>query len=327
MLLTILSSLAQDESRNISENSTWGIRRKFEQGKVQINHKKFLGYDKDQEVNLIINEREAKTVRRIYRNYLDGMGTNRIAKELKDEGVPTWSGNTIWYESTVRKMLTNEKYKGDALLQKTYTVDFLSKKRAENNGEVPQYYVGNNHPGIIDEELWGIVQLETERRKAYRKEHDLIKTDFATVKDNPFSSRIICGSCGSTFGRKTWNSTKQNLKRRVWQCNRKYEVKGEVRCTNKHVDNEVLFNSFISIFNALVENKKHFIAKWKEELKSDNLLRRYRAGEFIKIIEGATTTDEFDTDLYFKMTEKMTVFDGEKIVVSLLDGTEIECEI
>ncbi|GIW57293.1 MAG: hypothetical protein KatS3mg083_238 [Candidatus Dojkabacteria bacterium] len=124
VLLTILSSLAQDESRSISENSTWGIRRRFEQGKLHINYTKFLGYDKDEEGNLVINEKQAKIVRRIYKDYLDGKGPNRIDRELEEEGVPNWNGKPKWYESSIRKILSNEKYKGDELLQKTYTVNF-----------------------------------------------------------------------------------------------------------------------------------------------------------------------------------------------------------
>ncbi len=129
VLLTRLSSLAQTESRSISENSTWGIRRRFEQGKVIVNHTKFMGYDKDESGNLIINEKQAKVVRRIYADYLNGKGTNRIAYELENGGIPNWNGKAKWYEGSIRKMLSNEKYKGEALLQKTYTVDFLSKKR------------------------------------------------------------------------------------------------------------------------------------------------------------------------------------------------------
>ena len=145
VLLSILSSLAQDESRSISENSTWGIRRRFEQGKLHINHTKFLGYDKDKGGNLVINEKQAKIVRRIYKEFLDGKGATRIARDLELGGVLNWHGKAKWYEGSIRKMLTNEKYKGDALLQKTYTVDFLNKKRADNTGQVPQYYVEDSH--------------------------------------------------------------------------------------------------------------------------------------------------------------------------------------
>ena len=324
VLITILASLAQDESRSISENSTWGIRRRFEQGKVQINHKKFLGYDKDDDGELIINEGEAKIIQRIYKDYLNGKGTNRIAKEFEDEGILNWNGKPRWYESSLRKMLQNEKYKGDALLQKTFTVDFLTKERAVNNGEVPMYYVEKSHPAIIDKEMWEAVQLEMQRRKDYMKSHGVGQLDFTKVEDNPFTGRVICGNCGSAFGRKTWNSTDQNLKRRVWQCNRKYEKKGQVRCKNKHIDEEVLYKAFVSSFNALVGNKEEFIEKWKSE--DGDELRRFNAREFIGIIEDGAEIKEFDTDLYFRMLEKIGVLEDE-IIVRMLDGTEVECII
>lgn len=326
VLISILASLAQDESRSISENSTWGIRRKFEQGKVVVNHNKFLGYDKDEEGNLIINEKQAKVVRRIYTDYLDGKGPNRIARELEDEGVLNWNGKSKWYESSIRKMLSNEKYKGDALLQKTYTVDFLTKKRVENNGEVPQYYVEESHPAIINKEMWEAVQLEMERRRAFAEKYNISKLDYATV-DNTFAGRVICGHCGSTFGRKVWNSNNERLRRIIWRCNKKYTVKGEKSCENKHIDDRVLYQAFINTFNAMIENKNYFMEKWKEHLKSDNLLQRYKAKQFMRIIENAGPIDEFDMDLFFRIIEKMTVFEGEKIIVSLLDGTEIEVVI
>jgi hypothetical protein len=326
VLLTILSSLAQDESRSISENSTWGIRRKFEQGKVVVNHKKFLGYDKDEEGNLIIDEKQAKIVRRIYRDYLDGKGPNRIARELENGGVLNWNGKSKWYESSIRTMLSNEKYKGEALLQKTYTVDFLSKKRVKNKGEVPQYYVEESHPAIIDKEIWRAVQLEMDRRKAFAEKYNISKVDYATV-DNPFAGRVICGHCGSTFGRKVWNSNNERLRRIIWRCNKKYVVKGEKNCENKHIDNQVLYQAFINTFNAMVENKDYFIEKWKEGVKSEDALVRYKANQFIKIIENTEFLEGFDIDLYFKVVEKMIVIESNMIIITLLDGTEIECEI
>lgn len=155
--------------------------------------------------------------------------------------------------------------------------------------------------------------------------HGVGQLDFIKVHDNPFSGRIICGHCGSAYGRKTWNSTDENLKRRVWQCNKKYEKKGKVGCKNKHIDEEILFKAFVSSFNALVENKEHFIENWEAE--DGDELRIYRAREFIKIIEDGVEIDDFDIDLYFKMIEKMIVFGEEKIVVSFLEGTKVECII
>lgn len=211
-----LNIKTQDESRSISENSTWWIRRRFEQGKIEVNHTKFLGYDKDEDSNLIINEKQAKIVKRIYTDYLDGKGANRIARELEEEEIPNLNGKAKWYESSIRKMLSNEKYKGDALLQKTYTVDFLTKKRVENNGEVPQYYVEESHPPIIDKEMWEAVQLEMERRRVFAERYNISKLDYATV-ENPFAGRVICRYCGSSFGRKVWNSTDERLREQTYR--------------------------------------------------------------------------------------------------------------
>lgn len=208
-------------------------------------------------------------------------------------------------------------------MQKTYTVDFLTKKRAENNGEVPQYYVEESHPAIIDKEMWEAVQLEMERRRIFAKEHDIVKVDYATIT-NPFAGKIICGHCGSVFGRKVWNSTNELRRRIVWRCNRRYIKKGKKGCNNKHIDDKVLYQAFVDTFNAMIESKDYFMEKWKEHLKSDNVLVRYKAKQFIGILKNAKPIKEFDEDLFFKIVEKMTVFNGEKIIVSLLDGTEIE---
>lgn len=193
-MLTIPSSFAQDESRSISENSTWGIRKRFEQGKIQVNHKKFLGYTKDEEENLVINKKQADIIKRIYRDYLAGKGPNRIAN---------WRGKTKWYGSTIKSMLSNEKYKDDAILQKTYTVDFLTKKRAINKGEIPMYYIEGSHPAIIDKDMWEAVQLETRRRQEYMGQYGIKQLDFINVHDNPLIGRVIWGECGNAFGRKT----------------------------------------------------------------------------------------------------------------------------
>jgi DNA invertase Pin-like site-specific DNA recombinase len=326
VLLSILSSLAQDESRSISENSTWGIRRRFEQGKLHVNHAKFLGYDKDKGGNLVIDEKQAKIVRRIYKEFLDGKGANRIAKDLELGGVANWNGKAKWYEGSIRKMLTNEKYKGDALLQKTYTVDFLSKKRADNNGQVPQYYVEDSHPAIIDKEMWEAVQLEMERRRNYALQYGIQKLEYAT-NDNPFAGRVICGSCGQIFGRKVWNSTNERLRRIIWRCNSKYPAKGEKGCESRHIDDEVLYQTFVNVFNTLVENKDYFLDKWKELRENDNPLQRYKAKQFSKIITKTDRISKFDIDLYFALTEKIEVFGEGRLVVSLLDGTEVECLI
>ena len=324
VLLSILSSLAQDESRSISENSTWGIRRRFEQGKLHVNHTKFLGYDKDKNGNLVVNEKQAKIVRRIYKEFLDGKGANRIARDLELGGVANWNGKAKWYEGSIRKMLTNEKYKGDALLQKTYTVDFLSKKRADNNGEVPQYYVEDSHPAIIDKEMWEAVQLEMERRRNFALQYGIQKLEYATTS-NPFAGRVICGSCGQVFGRKVWNSTDDRFRRIIWRCNGKYVVKGEKGCESRHIDDEVLYQAFVDVFNAMIENRDYFMEKCRDRLVSGNVLVRYKSKQLLETISGAERVTEFDVDLYFSMVEKVTVYEGGRLIVNLFDGTEVEC--
>lgn len=209
--------------------------------------------------------------------------------------------------------------------QKTYTIDFLTKKRAENNGEVPQYYVEGSHPAIIDKYTWEAVQLEIERRQKFCEEHGIQKLYSST--DNPFSGRIICGKCRRAYGRKVWNSTDDRFKRVVWQCNGRYEEKGKISCNNTHIDNEVFYNAFIEAYNAVVENKEHFMTKWKEQLESDDLLIKVTAKRFIGIIKNAKKTDGFNVDLFLKLGEKITVFDEGLLKVKLLDGTEIEMKI
>ncbi|PYG84963.1 DNA invertase Pin-like site-specific DNA recombinase [Ruminiclostridium sufflavum DSM 19573] len=323
VLLSILSSLAQEESFSISKNSTWGIRRRFEQGKVIVNHTKFMGYDKDENGNLVINEKQAKVVRKIFTDYLGGKGPNGIAQELEKDGALNWNGKSKWYEGSIRKMLRNEKYKGEALLQKTYTVDFLSKKRVINKGEIPQYYVEESHPAIIDKDIWEAVQFEMKRRKIFAKKHGLHKYDYAT-DNNPFAGKVICGCCSSTFGRKVWNSTDERLKRTIWQCNGKYKVKGKIGCRNRHIDGGGLYEAFVYSFNTILENKDYFMNKWEKQIKSEDILERVTAKRFIDIFRGVNPIQRFDAGLYFKLVEKIIVYE-DGISVELLDGSEIKC--
>ena len=160
ILITILSSLAQEESRNISENIRWGVVRKFEKGKVIVNCTKFMGYTKNEDGDLVIVPEEAEIVKLIFRLYLEGYSTGKIAKHLEEQEIKTATGQDKWHSTVIDKMLRNEKYMGDALLQKTYTVDFMTKKKVKNTGIVPQYYVEDDHEAIIPKELFYRVQEE-----------------------------------------------------------------------------------------------------------------------------------------------------------------------
>jgi hypothetical protein len=185
--------------------------------------------------------------------------------------------------------------------------------------------VEDSHPAIIDKDMWEAVQLEMERRKAYVLRHGIKMLEHASLK-NPFASRVVCGSCGRTFGRKVWNSTDDSLRRVVWQCSAKYEVKGKKGCNNKHIDDRLLYQAFVEVYNVLVENKEYFMGKWQERIRSGNALERYKARQFIGIIADAGKINEFDIDLYCAFVEKTTVMGRRNLIVSLLDGTDVECD-
>ena len=238
LLITIMSSLAQEESRSISENVTWGQRKRFSDGKVSIPYGQFLGYRKGADGLPEIVPEEAEIVKRIYREFLQGKSTNAIATMLTEEGIPTPGKKTVWQRATVESILRNEKYKGSALLQKSFTVDFLTKKTKINEGEVPQYYVEDSHPAIIESWEWEQVQVELERRKNSRNRHH---------QTSPFSGKIICADCGDIFGAKTWHST-DRYRRVIWQCNGKF--KGERKCETPHLTEERLKELYLVALDA-----------------------------------------------------------------------------
>jgi len=224
VLLTILSSLAQDESRSISENSRRGIVRRFQQGKIRVNHKKFTGFNKDNTGELIIDEEEANIVRRIFTEYISGKGCKAIGKSLGADGILTATGNEVWHESVIKQMLQNEKYAGDALVQKTITLDFLTHKRVKNKGQVQQFYVEDNHPAIISKETFQAVQTETERRSGLKGDDE---TGSRYTNKYPFSGKIFCSECGAPFRRKNWGVNK--YKKPVWICRTRLD-KGPKGC-------------------------------------------------------------------------------------------------
>lgn len=162
LLLTIMSSLAQEESRSISENVTWGQRKRFSDGKISLPYKQFLGYERGESKDdpPVVNPEQAAIVREIYSAFMHGKTAVAIAKQLTAKGIKTPAGKDKWAASTIESILTNEKYRGSARLQKHFTVDFLTKKTKVNEGEVPQYYIEHSHEAIIDPQEWDAVQDE-----------------------------------------------------------------------------------------------------------------------------------------------------------------------
>ena len=242
LLITIMSSIAQEESRSISENVTWSKRKQAKEGKVSFNYPHFLGYDKGPDGKLVINEQQAETVRLIYSLFLQGKSVNSIAVLLTNKGFPTPAGKQKWRDTCVSSILQNEKYIGDALLQKRFTVDYLTHKLKRNEGEVPQYYVEKHHEPIISREVHALVQSEFERRKGM--------TGKLNTK-RMLSGRMRCAQCGSWFGRKIWHANSPSQKV-VWQCNGKYD-KSHAQCTTGNITEYWVKEMFVIALDRLLK--------------------------------------------------------------------------
>ncbi len=245
LLITIMSSLAQEESRSISENVTWGKRKAFQDGKSSWAYGSMLGFRKGKDEQVEIVPEEAEIVRMMYKWFISGKTVHWIASELTAKGIPTPMGKTKWQAKVVESILTNEKYKGAALLQKSFTVDFITKTKKKNEGEIQQYYVSENHEAIIEPDEWEAVQIEMAKRKARpgKCNHNSL---------HPFSTKIICGDCGSFYGSKVWHSNIPERRRIVWQCNSKYS--NEHKCTTTHLYEEDIRRLFMRAINKVAGN-------------------------------------------------------------------------
>ncbi len=239
LLITIMGSLAQEESRSLSQNVTWGKRKRFADGKFSMAYKHFLGYRKGPDGMPEIVPEEAEIIRDIYARFLAGATPTGIAKALMAAGVKSPAGKDKWTATNVLSILTNEKYKGDALLQKTFTVDFLGHKTKKNEGEVQQWYVTGSHEAIVDPDEWELVQMELARRDSL---------GLSYRGDSPLSGRLVCADCGSFFGPKVWHST-DKYRTVVWQCNSKFH--NDERCKTPHVREEDVEAAFVRAYNSL----------------------------------------------------------------------------
>ena len=213
-----MSSLSQEESRSISENVRWGIKKRMSDGKYSVTYSHFIGYDRGADGKMVINENEANIVRFIFRSRLQGYSDTATANRLMELGVPAPYGGEKWSPTVVRHMLSNEKMKGDALIQKSYVADFLDKRQRKNKGEVQQYYVTGGHEAIIDPVLFDHVQ---ETVKASIED----ERGFSGV--NPWSTKLICGKCGNYF------RIKHRHYKVCWECRDGYKKPDP--CKNSYI--------------------------------------------------------------------------------------------
>ncbi|HEY5586016.1 MAG TPA: recombinase family protein [Ruminiclostridium sp.] len=261
VMLTIMASLAQQESQSLSQNVKLGLQYRYQQGEIQINCNWFLGYTKDENKRLIIDPEEAEIVKRIYREYLEGASMLKIARALETDGILNGAGREKWHTSNLNQILRNEKYIGDALLQKTYTTDFLTKTRVKNHGIVPQYYVENSHEAIIPREIFMQVQEELIRRRLVHKSPNGKNRTFSS--NHCFSQMIICGNCGEVFRRVHWNN--RGKKSIVWRCVSRLENTG-LFCDARTVPESAIEQLLVTAINQTLCDKDGFLATLQDNI-------------------------------------------------------------
>lgn len=266
MMLTIMSCFAQAESESISKNVSWGIRQSFKNGNVPMQYARLLGYKKGDGGNAEIIPDEAEVVREIYRCYLDGMSMNLIADRLNAKGLTTKGSGSPYRKAVVQRILTNEKYTGDALLQKTYVTDCITKKTRKNNGELPMYLVKNHHEPIISRSDFNRVQEEMARRSAKRTIADkLTKTGQGKYSAKyALSELLICGECGEHYRRVTW--TAKGFKEIKWRCVSRIQY-GKKKChSSPTVDEQALHRAIVSAINDLCTVKDDVAKALRESI-------------------------------------------------------------
>lgn len=227
--ITVYGSIAQSESENISANVRWGKEQSAREGNVSFHYKNFLGYRKGDDGKPEIVPEEAEIIRYIYERFLAGDSHQTIINNLQDKKILTPGGKERWTYGTLHSILTNERYMGDAIINKTYTVDCISKKKKRNNGERAKFYVENNHPAIIDRAIFGKVQEEIARRSGLRKVKQVgTKTELGKYSSKyALTELLVCGECGTPYRRCTWTSC--GNKRIVWRCISRLDY-GKKRC-------------------------------------------------------------------------------------------------
>ena len=304
-LLTLMSSFAEEESRSISDNITWGKRKQFADGIYNAPFGQFLGYDR----GFVINEKEARVVRFIYMLALEYYSPSNIARLLMDFNIPSPSGKKVWQISTVESILTNERYKGDALLQKTFTIDFRTKKCKVNEGELPQYYVTGGHAPIISPETWNEVQ------KISLPEGQRLSRRYT------MSGKLVCGECRGRYGMMLWHST--TYRNYVWECLPKKQGKAKCHCT--HIYAEEMESAIATALQHLCEKHRR-IKKLCTELLSSVPLND-REGALTALADLKPQDIAFDNSAVNVLITKAVVTTDANIVFYFVDGSTYKYRI
>ena len=337
-LITLFSGFAQAESESLSKNVAWGKAKSAEAGKVTFQYKKMLGYRKGADGQPEIVPEEAEVIKRIYHRYLDGCTLGQIKRELDEDNVPTAQGVEFWSPAIIHNILTNEKYIGDALLQKTYVTDCISKKVKINQGERAMYYVENNHPAIISREMFDQVRNEMTRRSSKRKVLQKSgKTELGKYSGKyALTELLVCGECGSPYKRVTW--ARNGKKRIVWRCVSRLEF-GTQYCHNSPtLDESKLHSAILASMNefavirqegcpdvlAMAEEAKQALsqagAKLLELKKHMETVSREQSDLLDRLLENMG-----DAELNAKM--KALTDEKESLKAQILDARQMEVSL
>lgn len=254
MAIGLYSVLAQAESENISANVRWGIQQRMKSGTFKFRYN-LLGYRKGENGDPEIVEGEAQHIRKIYEMYLDGNSLDQIKAELESNGVETKTGSKTWNKAIIQSILTNERYCGDLLMQKTFTENCITKKVKKNRGEMPKYLVKDNHPAIIDRVTFKRVQMEMARRSSVRKTSDKSITEQGKYSGKfALTDILICGECGSPYRRKTYSRNGKN--KRVWRCLNRLEHGTEFCYDSITIDDEALKQAICRGINRSITDRQ-----------------------------------------------------------------------
>ncbi len=318
LMLTLMAALAESESENMSENIKWGKRRRYEKGRVEsLALANLYGYRKDGGA-LVIDESEAEVVRRIYTEFLDGLNYEQISAGLNADGVPTRRSNGVWFNRTVMNVLTNEKYMGDCLFQKTFNIDPITHKAAPNKGQLPQYYLEDCIPAIITKEVWALTQQEIQRRRTWKP---------MSSTELPFKNRIVCGTCGSGVVQ-YYAKHSGGVLDTMWRCGswrgKKAKRNSLLRCADVKISVDTPEKAFVRAWNLVVSKKLQYgAALCRKAETAGNALTRYRAKEMLRLVDEVGKLTAFDYYFSLKVLDHMELMPDGKLAVVFLAGVRV----
>ena len=325
--ISIYGTIAQSESENISANVKWGKLQSAKEGKVVFSYKNFLGYRKGAGGKPEIDEKQAETVRMIYDRFLAGDSLKQIAEKLQNEQKLSPAGKNEWSTSTIRSILSNEKYKGDAIINKTFTVDCLTKEVRKNRGERPKYYVENSHPAIIDAETFGRVQEELARRIGKKK----VKEIGTKTEQGKYSSKyaltelLICGECHTPYRRCTW--TAHGRKRIVWRCVKRLDY-GKKYCHNSPtLEENSLQTSIVNAIQKFAQQDPQLLKNLKFHIEN-GINYTKREGEDVEIKLRLATIEKEINELFNTISvDTIESFDEKKAEELLSEKNKLQAEL